>query len=356
MKILQVIGQLGLGGAETMIMTLFREVKKDGIIFDFFICTDEDNYYEKEALRLGAHVFKSVPKSVSMWKYCKDLYTVLKKEKYDIVHVHASDSYAAIPIFIAWLARVPVKIAHSHNSTGNMNPYVQKVLQKLLNICCDKKLACSYNAGNWMYGKGDHLFFENPIDVRKFRFSMQDRIHLRQKYGLKKEKAYIHVGRFSRQKNHRFLIDIFHDLHKLQPDAKLFLIGCGEDEDMIKHKVKSLHLEEAIVFIGKTSNVHTYLSMADIFLFPSLYEGFPLTLIEAQSSGLPCYVSKAITTQVKITDLVSFISLDISSQDWAYEIVKDTCTYEKRELYNEKIYASYDIEKVANKLMSIYGI
>ncbi len=356
MKILQVIGQLGLGGAETMIMTLFRELRRDGIMFDFFICTEKDNYYEKEALQLGARIFKSVPKSVSIFKYCKNLYTILIEEQYDIVHVHASDSYAAIPIFIAWLARVPVKIAHSHNSTGSMNPYIQKVLQKLLNICCNKKLACSHSAGYWMYGNDKNLFFENPIDVTKFKFSLQERIHLRKKYGLASEKVYIHVGRFSKQKNHCFLINIFHELYKLQPDAKLFLIGSGEDERLIKQEIKRLHLEEAVIFIGKTPNVHTYLSMADIFLFPSLYEGFPLTLIEAQASGLPCYVSKTITAQVRITDLVSFISLDISSQDWANEIMKDTCLYESREIYNKEVYADYDIKKVADKLKDVYGL
>lgn len=354
-RILQIMGSLDMGGAETMIMNIYREIDKNKIQFDFFISDPKVGFYENEAKELGARIFRSKTKSRHPVKYSKDLKKIIVTNKYDTVHVHATNAYATLPLLVAKKAGVKNRICHSHNSQG-INKNIQSILRLCLNRQATIKISCSDLAANWMYGKNssDYLVINNPIDVRKFRYNETKRELIREKLGIKNEKVYIHVGRFAKQKNHNFIIDIFQEILKIQSDSFLILIGDGYLLEQIKKKVKDYNISRKVFFLGIIDNVQDYLSASDLFMMPSLFEGFPVTLVETQANGLPSILSDKITKQVRLTDLIAFNSLNSDAQIWAKKSVNLTNKVYNRANYTDVVAVLYDSINIAKKIEEIY--
>lgn len=352
MRVLVVIDGMNVGGAESMIMNINRVRNAEDLQFDFFL-SQSTNYFEEEIKSYGQFVYISKPKSKHLIKYCQDLKRVISIHNYKIVHIHASKGTAIIPVLVAKFCRVKKIIVHSHNSDGG-NKIIQRFFGILLKSTVKYKLACTKSAGQWMYGKNSKFeIIDNPIDVKKFRFEMEIRKKYRSLLSISDNtRVFIHVGRFSKQKNHIQLINIYDNISKKIEDTILILVGNGELLNETKALVSELKLTDKVRFLGIRNDISGIMSSSDVFLLPSLYEGFPLTIIEAQSNGLSCIVSDTVTELIKETDLIKFIN-NSDLDKWVDES-KHCTPLEERTKYNEIIINKYDSRIIYSKLMKIY--
>ena len=356
MKVLQIIGSMDVGGAETMIMNIYRKIDRTQIQFDFLVSVEKECFYDKEIMQLGGNIHHTVAKSRNPVKFCIDLWNLIRQNKYAIVHVHASNAMAAIPAIVAALAGVKKRIVHSHNSSDNCNRVLHLAMRPILNVIATDKFSCSDLASKWMFGRNlDAVRTVNsPIDCLLFRHNADMREKMRSSLGLKTEKTYVHVGRFSKQKNHSFLIDIFEEIYRKDSNSVLLLIGTGELQPEIEAKVAGLNLEASVRFMGIRADVYNVLQACDGFLFPSLHEGLPLTLIEAQAAGLRCYVSDVITKQVEITGLIEMTALTKTPEEWAEIVLSSIERQVDKEQCNKLVFALFDANSVARQFAQGY--
>jgi len=248
--------------------------------------------------------------------YCS-LFKTLKNENVDIVHVHGSSATIVVEILVATVLGIKYRIAHSH-STSNKNPQVHKCLRPFLNILCTDAISCSRDAGKWMFGRRHFTVLYNGIDLNEFLFLSDKRHEMRMKLGISEDECVIgHVGRVNRGKNQEFLVYIFDEFIKKNYKARLLMVGTGPDLCRLKEIVDSDEHSDRIILYGETDSVGDLYCAMDAFVFPSLYEGLPVTLIEAQTCGLPCIVSDVITDEVLVSDSIKKLSLDASPGIWA---------------------------------------
>lgn len=350
-RVLQVFSQMNRGGAETMIMNLYRNINRSKVQFDFIVHTDKKCAYDDEILSLGGKIFR-VPRynGKNHFQYIKTWKEFfITHPEYNIIHGHVR-STASIYLKIAKKFGLTT-IAHSHStSSGNGIPGIVKLIfQYPIRYMADYLFACSKSAGEWLYGKRvwekkNFFILNNAIETNKFLFNINKRDFIRNELQIQDKFVIGHVGRFHPLKNHEFLIDIFNEVYKKHENSVLVLIGDGEKKNYIKQKINRLGLNKNVIFTGIRSDVHDLLQAFDVFVFPSLYEGLPVTLIEAQASGLPCIVSDKITTEVKVTDLIKFISLDKNAEYWAEEILKTKNSEFRPNTMNQIIQSGYDVE------------
>lgn len=299
-----------LGGIESFLYNVYRFIDKEKVEFDFLTISDTPAYGDKFK-KMGSTVYK-VPKHINFLGYYFAIDKILREGNYDIVHIHKN---SAIDILILKvLQRFPnIKVVvHSHNtfpSVGGKLEKLHKFNRKYLYDNADYRLACSDNAGKWMYGNGAFEIIKNGIDTKGFRFCTEYGEEIRAMYGIPMNAFVIgHVGRFTNQKNHSKLIDIFAAIKERKSDAYLLLLGGGELQDTIKSKVEKLNLCDSVIFCGVRTDVNKYLCAMDAFVFPSTWEGLGIVAIEAQASGLECYLSRELPKEVEVTDI-----------DWIYQ-------------------------------------
>ncbi len=357
-RVLHIVGSLEAGGLETLIMNIYRKIDTAQVQFDFVVHRRKVGVYEEEILSRGGKVYhltflddKNYP------KYKKQLTKIIRDGNYRIVHGHHS-ALGSLYLRIAKKAGVPVRISHSHIASFSRTPkgYVKYMITRGFGKNATHHFACSRWAGEYMYGKdGDFRIINNGIDTEKFRFDPSFRAEKRSELKLDDDFVICHVGRFHDQKNHTFIVDVFKELCALHPQSKLMLIGIGPLEETIKAKVKSLGLSDKVLFMGQITNVHQMLSAADAFLFPSLYEGLPLTLVEAQNAGLPVICSDTITDECHLTQEYDVLSLDTPAKTWAQTVLRSREYQIPREerslLIREK---GYDSGDVAEGLVEFY--
>ncbi|MGL4607828.1 MAG: glycosyltransferase family 1 protein [Eubacteriaceae bacterium] len=358
-RILQVFGQMNRGGAETMIMNLYRNIDRSKVQFDFIVHTEEKCAYDDEIIALGGKIFR-VPRyrGRNHFQYKKVWKKFFKEHlEYKIIHGHIR-STASIYLKIAKEYGL-ITIIHSH-STSNGGGFTAKIKNQLQKkIEADYYFACSKKAGEWLFGsertkKENFQVICNAIDLEKFAFNEELRNINRKKLGLEEKFVIGHVGRFDPPKNHAFLIDVFSEIYKENGNARLLLVGDGALREKIKTKVNKLGLAESVIFTGVSPDVNELMMVMDAFVFPSLYEGLPVTIIEAQAAGLYCVISDQISKEVKITNLVKFLSIKNSEKEWSMEVMKiKTRRVDKR---NEIKKEGYDINFLANLLTEIYLI
>lgn len=360
-RIAQIVGKWVGGGVENFLMNYYRNIDKSKIQFDFIIDSDSTVIPRDEIEGLGGKIIE-IPPYQKIFKYTKELKKVLKENNYQIVHSHLN-SLSVFPLYCAWKEKIPVRIAHSH-STTNKKEWKKNILKNILKpfskIFATNYFACSEHAGRWLFGnqtfeKGKVTIIHNAIDVEKFKFKQEIRDNIRKKFKFKEQLVLGHVGRFVKQKNHEFLIDIFNEVQKENENSVLILIGEGPLEDKIKEKVKKIGLEKKVYFLGIRDDVNELMQMIDCFVFPSLYEGLGIVLIEAQTSNLPCIASTEIPKEVKINENVSFCRLNKNPKDWSNEILKLVNKEEQRISKEDIISLSkYNIKVEVNKLLEIY--
>ena len=287
-------------------------------------------------------------------KYIFQLIKIIKREKYQVVHVHGCSATMAVEMVAAKIAGVKVRISHSHNTKCD-HVKVDKILRPVFNICCNVGFACGKEAGEWMFPKTPFSVISNGVDIEKYQFNEKVRSEMRQKFDLTENFVIGHVGRFSLQKNHDKLIDIFKEISKEFSNAKLVLIGDGELRKKIEKRVDEEKLN--VLFVGLSDKVEKWLQAMDMIVFPSLFEGLPLGLVEAQAAGLPCVLSDTISPDTKITDLIEFVELDSPLNTWVKAVKRNYNNFDRKariDVVKQQIREShFDIrtncEELANK-------
>jgi glycosyltransferase involved in cell wall biosynthesis len=359
-RILQVFGSLNRGGAETMLMNIYRNIDCTKLQFDFIIHTKEKCDYIDEIISLGGKIF-SCPKykGINQFEYKKwwrDFF--IEHNEYKIIHSHIR-STASIILKIAKIYGLKT-IAHSHNTSNGhgFNALIKKYLQKKIIKYADYCFACSINSGKWLYGKNivdkdNFKVINNAIDIQKYIYNKEIRKKIRDEFNINSDFVIGHVGRFHTQKNHTFIIDIFNKTLKLIPNAKLMLIGEGELKNSIEKKVKKLNIQDKVIFTGIRKDVPYLMQAMDCFIFSSKYEGLPVTLIEAQASGLPIVMSDTISDEVVITGIINKVSLNDDIQTWVDYITK-TIGLIRQNTQQQIINASYDIKQTSKWLEEFY--
>lgn len=349
------------GGVENVIMNYYRNINKQKVQFDF-LCNTEKVAYESEILELGGKIYKITARSKNRKKYKTEMKEFFSKhaKEYSTIWVNVC-SLANIDYMIyAKKYGIKYRIIHSHNSE-NMDSKIRGILHRINKIFIKGYAtdfwACSNDAGKWFYNNkiinGDkYLIINNAIDTPKYEFNEEIRKDYRKKLGVEEEFVIGNVGRLHFQKNQEFLIDIFNEINKKVNNAKLLIIGQGEDFSKLKEKVKQLNLEDKIQFLGVRYDIPQLLQAMDAFVFPSVFEGLGLALIEAQASGVQVYASKdVIPSIVKMSDDFHFISLNEEPKEWARIIVENrkNRTANKKSCDNIRK-AGYDIAEETKKL------
>lgn len=355
-KILHIVTVMNRAGLETMIMNYYRNIDKSKFQFDFIVHRQERGDYDKEIEKLGGKIYRFPILNPFSITYRKKLYEFFKKNKeYRIIHVH-QDCLSSIVLKEAKKAGVQVRIAHSHNANQDKNwKYViKKYYMRQIPRYANRLLACSKDAGDWMFRGNPYLIMNNAINAKNYQYNEKIRDLIRTEFNIEKNLVIGHVGRFNPQKNHFFLIDIFYEISKLNADVKLMLIGTGYQEKKIREKINQFNLNNKVIFIGNSNRVHDLMQAMDVFLFPSLYEGLPLTLIEAQASGLPIFISDTIPKDCIITDNIYVNSLEDDALNWAKKLLGVIKSFKRVDTRNEIRKVGFDIETQCRWLEDYY--
>ncbi len=362
-RVAQIMGKWLGGGVESVVMNYYRHINREKIQFDFICDNDSTDIPYEEIEKLGGKVIL-IPPYQKIIKYHKELKKVLKDGKYKIVHSHIN-TLSVFSLFAAKCAGVPVRIAHSHSTTNKKEKkknLLKQVLRPFSKIFATDYMCCSELAGRWLFGnkeydKGNVYLLNNAIDLDQFKYNEQIRKEKRKELNIEDSTLVIgHVGRFVEQKNHRFLIDVFHEVHKQKENSILLLAGQGPLMDEIKEKVKTLGIEDNVRFLGQRNDVNELYQAMDVFCLPSLYEGLPVVGVEAQASGLLCFFSDDMTKETKALESTEFMPLSQSTEKWADRILKSIDTFKRKDTEKEISDNGFDIKKEASKMEKYYSI
>lgn len=353
-RVLHVLNNLGSGGAESLLMNVYRKIDRDKVQFDFLIRSDKNGPIVDEILSLGGRVFCIAEYPRHFFRNGKELKAFLKEHReYSIIHVHANALIYIKPLVLAKRFAIPCRIIHSHSITAARGiPFLKQIHsfnRERIKSLATHRFACSEAAGKWMFGSGLYKIVNNGIDLETIQFCVTGRERIRKQYQLENSFVIGNVGRFSHPKNHPFMIRLFAAYAASHPDARLLLVGEGELFDEIQALAKQLKVYEKITFTGAVSNVADYLSAMDVFLFPSLYEGLGMALVEAQAAGLPCIVSNTVPNSAILNDNCRCVSLNAPMETWIDALNEKS----KRETSSELL-RKFDINVVAKELEANY--
>lgn len=367
-KVLYFVDRLLRGGIQTFVYENIKHMDRNKVQIDFLLLDDGNKYEMEDDLKeLGCNIYKLkgmwINKVTDFFKYGKMLDEFFSKNNdYKVVHLHSSSKNYLV-LKYAKKYNIKVRIAHSHNIDFQTKNILKKLMGDFLKIPLKRYatdyFACSEIAGEWLFGKkivksDKFKVVHNAVDLERFKFNNAIREKIRKELNVDSDTLLIgHVGRFTQQKNHDFLIDIFNEIHKKNQNTKLSLIGTGIKENDIKEKVKNLNLQDSVIFEGFKSDVAEYMFAMDIFLFPSKFEGLGLVLIEAQATGLPCYTSKdVVPNEAKVSNLLEYISLNDSAKEWAHIVLSNNKC--RSNVYKSIKSLGYDIEDTSLFLQEFY--
>lgn len=358
-KIAYVVNRMVYGGVEAVIFNYSKHM--DNQKFEFHIITqninDENCIKDFEKMGFIIHIVTHKRESIS--RNIFEIFMILKQIKFDIVHSHMTLTNFYV-LFIAKMLNVRVRLSHSHNyfCTNNIiKKMVYYFLGKINQVVATDYLACGVDAAGFLFGKknvesGKVFILNNAIEIEKYSFNKSLRDKIRKQYALEDTFCIGHVGRFMSQKNHEFLIDTFNEIHKKIPQSRLLLIGDGDIIEKIRIKVKKLQIEKYVLFTGNIKNVNEMYQAMDVFVLPSLYEGLPVVLIEAQAAGLPCIVSDNVDRRSALTEQMEFIPLN-DNKKWMESIIEkmNIQHFDNSKILEEK---GYSIAIEAPKLENYY--
>ncbi|MDF0727773.1 glycosyltransferase family 1 protein [Cytobacillus sp. S13-E01] len=359
-RVLQVVTIMNRGGLETMLMNYYRQIDRSKIQFDFLVHRNEKGHYDEEISRLGGEIYNMPqirPGNYSTYfKMLKQFF--LDHSYYRVVHSHINENSSFV-LKAAKNARVPCRIVHSHISDLGIDIKLPFRLYARYSMRDNpnKYFACSKVAGEWLYGKkfkekNDIVILNNAINTNEFKYDIVKRMKIREDLDLNDKLVIGHVGRFNKQKNHTFLIDIFKVIHNKNPNSMLIMVGDGDLRLDMEKKVENMGLSSAVKFLGIRSDIAEIMQGMDVFLFPSLFEGLPVVLVEAQAAGLNCIVSDTITQETNITGLLKFTSLHERPEIWAENVLTSTTVHQDTsEILRER---GYDTRTMVNWLTEYY--
>jgi len=361
-RVLQVIGALNIGGAETMVMNFWRYINKDLFQFDFLVYGNQIGDYENEAQKLGANVIHIDEPSKGYLKFIENVEKVLRNYgPYDIVHSHTLLNSGFI-MRIAKKCGVNSRICHSHSTHNRVKENLLtlgygKYMKLLISKYSTAYLACGKDAGNYLYGeifREKGIIINNGIDTKKFKYNERIRNEYRKKLNIENKLVIGNIARFHKVKNLPFLIDVFAEIKSKNNNAILILVGDGEERNNIEKKVEKLRLNNDVLFLGLRSDISEIMQSIDIFVMPSFFEGLPVALIEAQAAGLPCIVSSNITEEIQLTQNVEFLHLNMGYSFWANKILEKVNSFQRVDTSKMIEKAGYDIRREVEKLENVY--
>lgn len=355
-RILQVVTYMGRGGLETMLMNYYRHMDREKIQFDFLVHRDFEADYDREILSLGGRIFRVSRLVPWSGRYRQELRDFFRQHpEYKIVHVH-QDCLSAVALQCAKESGVPVRIAHSHSSSAvkNLKYPIKQYYMKKIPVYATDLLACGRCAGDWMFSGMPYEVVPNAIDVSGYSFSQSMAAQKRRELGLDSQLVIGHVGNFTPAKNHSFLLEVFRQALCMEPSAKLLLVGGGDGMQSAREKAQAMGIADHVIFTGVRSDVPQLMQAMDVFVFPSLYEGLPVTMVEAQAAGLPCVISDRVPGECVVTKgLVTVKKLTDDPGEWAAHILSQAKT-PRKDHTAEIRGAGYDIGAAAKNLEMFY--
>ena len=361
-RVLQVVAELGMGGIQSFIMNVYRNIDREKIQFDFLLSMNKRGVFEEEIEQLGGRIYRVTPRNVSYKKNKEELDKFFAEhQEYKCVHFHFSNLSYLMPLKKAAQHGVPTRIIHSHSTHLPSNP-LHKVLheynrRKLDSIATDF-YTCSDLAGQWLFGGTEgyakQVIVNNGIQTSKYIYDESVRDTYRKQLEISDCVVVGSVGRLSEPKNHPFLLEVFAECKKLIPEAVLILVGDGPEKTIVEKKVKELGIENSVKLLGMRKDVPQLLQAFDCFLIPSKWEGFPVALLEAEASGLPAYVSNTVTTQAQINSNVKYLSLSEGPLAWAKQIKADSSSWNRIKDAKDIVDAGYDIDSTVEFLEEKY--
>ena len=369
-RVLHVLGNTQLGGAESRVMDLYRHMDRERVRFDFLVHTEKEGHFDKEIKELGGQIF-CVPRFrlYNFFSYRKAVKNFFEGHReFQAVQGHIT-STASIYLPIAKKAGIPVTIAHARSAgvdkgiKGKMTRWMRRNLSKK----ADYLFTCSELAGISVFGEkavreGKTIFIPNAIDCRLFAYNEKKRMELRRKLGIEDKYVIGHVGRFHYAKNHEYLLHIFAELckkEKLNEDLKnkksfvLLLLGEGSGMEGARALAEELGVADRVYFLGNRDNIYDYYQAMDYFVYPSRYEGLPGTMVEAQASGLKCVMSDTICREVAVTELVHTMDIRADAALWA-DYIRETADYQRKSHVEEMQKAGFDVNGQAERMMAFY--
>ena len=359
-KIFIIAASLRIGGAEKVARDIALYAPPGKYEFHYLVFGDAVGEYEEQVISQGHRVFRWPEPSDNYVSFFVNLLKLMRAQQYHAVHAHNMFN-CGFTMAAAALTGVPVRIAHSHSALQS-NPGVVKriyeaLMQQLILWCSTDFVACGVAAGKRLFGEREDVqLILNGIDVQTFAYSEEQRQRIREELGLGESLVLGHSGHLAAVKNQVFLLELMPQIIERRPDVKLLMLGEGEDRPMLEQKIREMDLEDHVIMTGNVPNVADYLSTMDVFVFPSLYEGLPLSVLEVQANGLPCVISDGVPKDVFLTELIHPLSLADSREKWADLILSvkrsDTARYNtllQQSQYTvqtamEKIYRLYEKE------------
>lgn len=362
-KVLRIIGECKTGGTETIVLNYYNNLDHSKIAMDFLFYGNSLPRFNDALEKNGDKVINVVDYSTNLIASIKQIRNIVKREQYDIVHAQLN-TLNMFPLMGAWLGGAKVRIAANH-STANLKYEFKKSIIKYIirptaKIFATHYAACSKYAGCWCFGKRNLKknkikIIRNAVDLNKFTFDKNDRNTVREKMGWEKHYVIGHGGRFTEQKNHKFIVEIFDRVHKKCPNAILVFVGEGHLMNNIKNQVHALGLDDYVQFLGIRFDMDKLMQGFDVFLFPSLYEGLGNVITEAQAVGLRTVISDSVPKEVIMTKLVDVVSLNESSDVWAEKVLEYSNDYERMDTHIQLKAAGYEIKSATKDLIDYYN-
>ncbi|MDH5828699.1 glycosyltransferase family 1 protein [Sphingobacterium faecium] len=365
-RVLHVFTILNRGGAESMVMNYYRNIDREQVQFDFLVHREEIGVFEEEIIKLGGNIYRlPAINPLSPKKYYYELNQFLDLHPYKIIHSHIN-TFSFYPLKGARNRNIPLRIAHAHTTTQSLTASFMlsrptealKVLFKGLNKYAVKKQAthlfsCGKKAGDWLFGNTPYTIIPNAIDVSKYVYSQERDLVGRKQFNLENQFVVGHIGNFTHPKNYPFMLQVFKKIKDLHSNSKLVLVGGGPMEAEVKALAQSLDIFDDILFLGIRKDIPDILQMMDVFIFPSHYEGLPVTLIEAQAAGLKILASNTISEEVAVTDDITFLALTEPDELWAYQILRGF-PYVRQDNSEQLKRKGYDVATSAQSLEQFY--
>ncbi len=345
-RVLHIVGAMYPGGMENFIMNLYENIDRSRIQFDFAVHMIKENDYTEKIREMGGIVYELPRLMRNPLKNIRNLYRIVKDNNYRVVIRHTSNALVVPQLWAAKKAGA-VAVCHSHNETDPQLA-IHKLCRLFMGRCADVRLACSPNAGRWMFGNRDYQVVCNAIDVRKFAYDAEAGEKIRGEFNLEGKKVYGHIANFIASKNHKFLLRIYAEIAKLDGNAAFFCIGEGDLRHEIERQIDELGIRDKVILTGVRRDIPDFMSCFDMLVFPSVFEGLPLTLIEAQASGLPCLISDTITEEVIVTkNLVETKSIEKSPREWAEKAVEMAKNNDRVCQFESIAQKGYDIKRLS---------
>ncbi len=371
-NVLHLKKSIGSDGATESILNIYEHLDREKIRFDFLVYSSDDNRNVRRITDLGGKVHyipieKTKIKFLRVFDRALELYRFLKENPYNVLHIDTDDPYRALELLIGKLAGVKVRIIHAHgirNAENNkgvstIKRAVQDICKKLISRTATDFFACSRSVAEWMFTRkvleSDRLkIIRNGIGVHNFAFNHKVRDKYRNLLGIQDKFVIGHVGRLVHVKNQEFLLEVFQEIYRQNPNIVLLIVGEGELERALKEKAQNLGLEKSVIFLGSRSDVAELMQAMDVFVLPSHYEGLGIVAIEAQAAGLKTICSNTVPQETKVTNLIEYLPLELGAEGWSKTIIKYQEGYKRVDTSSQIIKAGYDIKQIAKELERFY--